>query len=73
MSNIEHQLQGGKLMIRTYPANGERYDYIFDESGELVDKFHVSNSDMYERDKKRVAPNLTPRVKEYLREQGFDY
>jgi len=71
MSNIEHQLQGGELTIWTYPASGDRYAYVFDSSGELTDKYHITNPATTEETKKRVAPNLTPRVKDYINENDL--
>jgi hypothetical protein len=66
MSNIDHQLQGGELTIWTYPANGSRYAYVFDENGDLTDKYHITDPATSAEEKRRVTPDLTPRVKEYI-------
>jgi len=74
MSNVEHQDQGGELIIWTYPANGSRYTYKFDKDPlELQRKTHTTNPATSEEETKVVAPNLTPTVREYLEENGYDY
>jgi len=74
MASIEHQDQGSEVIVWTYPANGSRYTYTFDKNPlELQRKTHTTNAATSEEQTKTVAPNLTPAVREYLDEQGYDY
>jgi len=66
---IEHQKMGDELIIWTYQSGGDSYEYRFNEDMELTDRFHISDSGR----KTRVSPDLTPKVREYLDEHGFDY
>lgn len=72
--SIEHQENpDGTLTVWSYPASGDRYTYNFNAELELTDKFHTTNPATSEESKSRVAPNVTPSVRDYLSEQGFDY
>lgn len=74
MATIEHQDQGGEVIVWTYPANGSRYTYKFDkEPPELQRKTHTTNPATSEEQTKVVAPNITPAVRDYLSEHDYDY
>ena len=71
---IEHQENpDGSLIVWSYPASGDRYSYHFTEDLELTDKFHITNPATSAEQKTRVAPSITPNVRRYLDEHGFDY
>jgi hypothetical protein len=73
MDTINHQQQGEEVIVWTYPANGSRYTYRFDDEPlELKEKTHTTNPATTEEQTKTVAPTLTPAVREYLTEQGFE-
>jgi len=74
MASIEHQDQASELIVWTYPANGSRYTYTFDkEPLELRRKTHTTNPATSEEQTNVVAPNVTPAVRDYLDQQGYDY
>lgn len=73
MSTIEHQEQEDKITVWTYPANGSRYSYTFAKPElELTDKFHITNPGTTDERKRRVAPTVTPAVRDYLKGLGYD-
>lgn len=73
MSTIEHQHQGDELIVWTYPASGARYAYTFEtEPLELQRKTKTTNAATSEEEKTTVAPTLTPAVREYLTNNGYD-
>jgi hypothetical protein len=73
MTTIEHQDQGGEVIVWTYPANGSRYTYRFEKNEmDLIEKKHTTNPATTDEQTKLVAPNVTPAVKEYLQNSGYD-
>jgi len=74
MSDIEHQKQNGDLTVWTYPANGQRFTYRFDaDTLELQRKTKTRKVATSDETTSVVAPNVTPAVRDYLHEHGFDY
>lgn len=74
MSDIEHQREGDALIVWTYPANGQRFTYRFDaDSLELEKKTKTRQVATSDETTSLVAPNVTPAVRDYLHEHGFDY
>jgi len=70
---IEHQDQGGEVIVWTYPANGCRYTYTFEkEPFELQRKTKTVNPATSAETTKIVAPTITPAVQEYLENQGYN-
>jgi len=74
MTAIEHEETPDALKVWTYPANGSRYCYTFEKPDlELSKKTHTTNPATSEKRTNIVAPTITPAVKDYLEDNGFDY
>lgn len=73
MNTIEHQHQGEELIVWTYPASGARYTYTFETNPpELQQKTKTTDAATSEEQKTTVAPTLTPAVRDYLMDNGYD-
>lgn len=74
ITHHDRSAQKNELIVRTFPANGSRYKYVFNtETKQLDTKTKTTNPATSEEQKRTVAPTVTPRVKEYLNAEGYDW